>query len=101
MKSVIIYYSYNGNTRKVAQALKERLKINGEVDVFELNALDESDNFFGQCRRALRRERAKIEPTKYSLKQYDLLCFGSPVWAFRPAPAMNTCLDQARDIEDK
>lgn len=101
MRSLILYYSYSGNTKEVAAYLCEYLKQRGEVDVVPLRALDEADSFFRQCRRAFWRKRAKVEPVNCDLDSYDLICFGSPVWAFAPAPAMNSCLDQVQNAQGK
>jgi flavodoxin len=101
MRSVIVYYSYSGNTRKVAEVLAEALKEKGEIDIIELNALDESKSFLGQCRRAFARSRAKLAPVNFDLSNYELVYFGCPVWAFAPVPAMNTYLNQCIGIEDK
>ena len=101
MRSVIVYYSYSGNTRKVAEVLAEALKEKGEIDIIELNALDESKSFLGQCRRAFARSRAKLAPVNFDLSAYDLICIGTPVWAFAPTPTMNTYLDQCIGLENK
>lgn len=101
MKSAIIYYSYSGNTKKVAEALAEHIKQKGEAEVIELKAQDESASFFGQAARALWRKRAEIVPENFDLSKYDLVCLGTPVWAFGPAPAMNTYLDKCFGLENK
>ena len=101
MKSIIIYYSYSGNTRKVALVLAEYLREKTEAEIIELKSQDESRSFLGQCRRALFKQRAKIETANGNLSHYDLICLGSPVWAFGPAPAMNTYLDQCFGLENK
>jgi len=101
MRSLIVYYSYSGNTKKVAEHLCEYLGQRGQVDFTELSAQDESNSFFGRCRRAFTRQKAKIAPVNFDLSEYDLICFGSPVWAFAPVPAMNTYLDQAQQIQSK
>ena len=101
MKSAVIYYSYSGNTKKVAEALAEFLMAKGQADLIALTALDESDNFFVQCRRAFNSAKAKLEPTNFDLSGYDLVCFGTPVWAFGPAPAMNTYMDRCSGLKDK
>jgi len=101
MKSVIIYYSYSGNTRKVTEGLAGALKEKGPVDLIQLNALDEAKSFFSQCYRAFRHAKAQIQPVNLNLSEYDLICFGSPVWAFGPAPAMNTYLDKCFGVEGK
>lgn len=94
MRAAIIYYSYSGNTKKVAGVLTEALRQKGEVEEIELKGLDESGSFFGQAWRAFWHKKANIEESKLDLSAYDLVCFGTPVWAFGPAPAMNTYLDK-------
>ena len=101
MNSIIIYYSYSGNTRKVAEVLAEYLKQKGQAEIIELKAQDESASFFGQAARALWRKRAEIVPENFDLSKYDLICLGTPVWAFGPAPAMNTYLDKCSRVEGK
>ena len=101
MKSAIVYYSFSGNTRRAAEALAEYLRKTSEVDIMELKALDESSSFFKQALRALVRTKAKVEPVSFDLSKYDLVCIGTPVWAFGPAPAMNTYLSQCRGLKGK
>ena len=101
MKSVIIYYSYNGNTRQVAEVLSGLLSTKGQVDRLDLVSLDEPSSFLYQCRRAFSHVRSKIEEVNFDLSGYDLICLGTPVWAFAPAPAINTYLDKCSGIEGK
>ena len=101
MKSVVIYYSYSGNTQKVADILAKLLAEKGEVERIELVGLDEAKTFLGQAKRALFRKRAAIQPVSFDLSGYDLICFGTPVWAFAPAPAINTYLDKCFGLENK
>ena len=63
MKSIIIYNSFSGNTKKVAEILGENLKKSGEVELFELKDLDDNGNFFAQGRRAFKKEKAWIGST--------------------------------------
>ncbi|MDD5347814.1 MAG: flavodoxin [Candidatus Omnitrophica bacterium] len=101
MKSAIVYYSYSGNTREVAGILAEYLRAKAEVDIIELKAVDESANFFGQCKRAFWHKRAELEAVNIDLLKYDLVCIGTPVWAFGPAPAVNTYLDKCSGLCEK
>ncbi|RKY32228.1 MAG: hypothetical protein DRP74_03105 [Candidatus Omnitrophota bacterium] len=101
MKSIIVYYSHSGHTRKVAHILLEYLREKSDVELLELRAQDESDSFFGQAKRAFLKKRAKLERVNFDLAGYDLVCLGSPVWAFGPAPAMNTYLDKCFGLENK
>lgn len=70
MKSVIIYYSYSGNTKKVAELLREFLVQQGEVQQIELTGLDESKSFFVQAVRALSRKRAQIQSVSLDLSGF-------------------------------
>jgi len=101
MKSAIIYYSYTGNTKRAADVLAEHLKQKGQVEIIMLKGLDESGNFLMQSARALRHKRANIQDVNFNLSGHDLICFGTPVWAFGPAPSMNTYLDSCLGAEGK
>jgi flavodoxin len=101
MKSVIVYYSFSGNTRKAAEALKEYLEESSEVHMIELKATDESNSFFRQALRALVKTKANIEHVDTDLAGYDIVCIGSPVWAFGPAPAVNKYLKECNGLKGK
>jgi flavodoxin len=101
MKSLIVYYSFSGNTKKVAEVLAEHLRKKSEVDIIELKAPGESKSFFRQALRALVRTKAVTKTVDIDTNKYGLICIGSPVWAFGPAPAMNTFLAQCERLEEK
>jgi len=101
MRFAIIYYSYSGNTKKVAQELKKFLGQQGSVELIELKPKDEINSFLGQCNRAIFRKEAQIENTQFDLSGYDVICLGTPVWAFGPAPAMNAYLKKCFGVENK
>lgn len=101
MRSIIIYYSHTGNTKKVAEILAEYLQKKYEVKMLRLEALDESAVFFGQAARAFFHKKANISSIELVLSGYDLICLGTPVWAFGPAPAMNTYLEKCAGLENK
>ncbi|MCM8782976.1 MAG: hypothetical protein NC909_01065, partial [Candidatus Omnitrophica bacterium] len=100
MKSVIIYYSYSGNTRQVAGFLSEYLKQISQVEIKEVKA-KESNKFLIQALRALRKIKAPLPPINFDLSRYDIICVGTPVWAFGPAPAVNTFLENCFGLENK
>ena len=101
MKGIIVFYSYSGNTGKTAVLLREFLQGQGDVQLCELKPLDESRSFFGQASRAFWRSRSVLPEMDFNLGSYDMICMGTPVWAFGPAPAMNTYLDRCSGLEGK
>jgi ferredoxin len=64
MKSIVIYYSQSGNTKKIAQALQKGIT-----------------NQTGQCDIARVKE---IKPE--DLAKYDLIGIGAPTWSSCPSP---------------
>lgn len=101
MRSAIIYYSFSGNTKKVAEVLSEHLNEKGEAALIELKDFKETGRFFVQAARAFKHAKTLIPELNLDLSSYDIICFGSPVWAFAPAPAMNTYLDRCFGLGGK
>jgi flavodoxin len=101
MRSAIVYYSLTGNTAKVAEMLAQELGKKGEVEVLKLNPVDESTNFFKQGSRAFQKKKAQLGEIKTDLREFDLVCLGTPVWAFGPTPAMRAYLDSCSGLEGK
>jgi len=101
LKAIIVFYSFSGNTKAVAAILAGALREKGEVDTIELKPLDETSSFLGQCRRALKKVRAKLEDVNFDVSQYELICIGTPLWVFAPTPAVNTYLDNCTGIAGK
>ena len=102
MKSLVTFYSFSGHTDKVARIFKETLKNRGEVDVQRLRPSDEARNFFSQAKAAFTGRRARLgADVKYDVSSYDIVLIGSPVWAFRPTPAINTFLDKVTGLGGK
>jgi multimeric flavodoxin WrbA len=101
MKILIIYYSYHGNTKRVAEILDECLKQTYEVRILRLETLNESTSFFRQAARAFFHKKARLSFADFDLSGYDLICLGTPVWAFAPTPAINAYLDGCFGLEGK
>ena len=98
MNIAIVYYSYSGNTHKVAKTIEELLSQNNSVKCLRIEAPKESKNFFIQCLRALTRKKTEIVSTETNLSAYDLIIFGVPVWAREMPPAMRSYLEKATGL---
>jgi len=101
MNSLVVYYSFSGNTRQVARILQEYLAADGSCQLAELQPLDEPRSFFRRGQRAFWRRRAVLAPTVTDLAGFDQICLGTPVWAFGPAPAMTAYLDLCTGLAGK
>ncbi len=101
-KAAVFFYSYSGNTKKVASVLQKELSAQYQASTIEIKALDEPDSFFRQCVRALRKKEALIGgDIPVDVSEYDLIALGTPVWAFGMAPAMRTFMNKCSGFESR
>lgn len=81
MKTLIIYFSRTGTTRKVAENLKTKLN----ADIEEIK--DPTDRagvmgYFRCGRESVKKNSAPIENIQSDLKAYDLVIIGTPIWGW-------------------
>ncbi len=91
MKSLIVYYSRTGNTRFVAETIAAEIGADVE-EVVDLKKRSGPLGFLIGGKDALQGKETKISPTTKIPIDYELVIFGTPVWAGKPAPAINTYL---------
>ena len=99
MKSLVVYYTRNGNTRFVAETIAAEIG----ADIEEVVDLKKRSGIFGYLsggRDAKQGKETEIAPTKKSPADYDLIILGSPIWAGRNAPAITTYLKK-NDVSGK
>ena len=102
MKSAIIYYSFTGNTHRIACLFADILKNKDEETVLvRIRPLKEETTFLGQCKEAFLKKKPELYRTLLDLKDFDRVIIGSPVWAFNPAPAINTYIEQCGSLQGK
>ncbi|RDU22526.1 flavodoxin family protein [Anaerosacchariphilus polymeriproducens] len=92
MKVGIIVYSKTGNTLSVAERLKEKLIKKGcSVNLEQIETVNENPS-----------ESKNFELKNIpNIKDYDILFFGAPVWAFSLSGVMNAYLSQIPSLMGK
>lgn len=94
MRSLVVYYSLTGKTRLVAQAIAEALNTTlleiTETKTRKLGPFIYLVGGFG----AITNRGSKTNPVDVDLKQYERIFVGSPIWASRPVPAVNSFIYQ-------
>lgn len=101
MNKLVVYFSYTNHTRKIAEKIKENLN----CDILEIKTIvpyssdyqtvvDDEHN--GEVSNHL----PEIENINIDLNKYDEIIIGTPVWWYRPAPAIRTFLTQ-NDLSNK
>jgi len=94
MKTAIVFYSLSGNTQLLAESISETIN---PVKVIRIKVRNEIiDNKFTKYivggKQALFNAAPEIEPLNFDFSSINLLFLGTPIWAWRPAPAIRTFL---------
>lgn len=95
MKNLIIYYSYEGNCKEIANAIKE--EINADVLCIEPIKEKKTKSLFRFIWGGIEvymTKKPKLKPYNINIDEYDTIFIGSPVWFGTYAPAINTFLTE-------
>ncbi|MGM9538744.1 MAG: flavodoxin [Candidatus Onthomonas sp.] len=101
MKSIVIFYSYGGNTRRVAEQIGKALG----ADLAVIQTVKPYTGSYNDVVNQGQREvnsgfLPKLQPLNIDLTQYDTVILGTPVWWYTFSPAMNSFLHDA-DLSGK
>lgn len=101
MKTLVVYYSYEGNTKE----LVEYIQTIKDVDVLELKVVDEKPTtsmfrFVWGGMQVYMKKKPELVSYSVDLKQYDNIIIATPCWFGSYAPAINTFLSE-NTIQDK
>lgn len=100
-KKLIVFYSYTGNTKKIAESIQRKLN----CDILEIKPLEPYSTDYQtvvdeeQNNGSSNRKR-EIQPIDKDLTQYDEIIVGSPVWWYTIAPVIRTFLSE-NDLKGK
>lgn len=92
MKTLVMYYSYSGSTKALAQQTAQT----ENADIYEIKDLHRPGKFriFTEgAFRAMRMRIWPIQPLKIELSAYDNFILMCPIWAGHPAPQINSVLN--------
>jgi len=96
MKKLVVYYSYSGHTKKIAEALAQK----EAADIMEIEDVKRPMKLKAYTAGLLASIRGKTRPIKpltANMAEYDSLMLLAPVWADNPPPAFNSLLEQLPD----
>ena len=95
MRILLVYYSWTGNTRKLAQRITSRLKCDVE-EIYEKEKRKGKMNYLVGGFQALFGMKSRIEKPKRNPSDYDLVLLGGPVWNGRITPAVRSYLSDVK-----
>jgi flavodoxin len=100
MKTSIIYHSYSGITRGIAEKIQEgcggdliEVKVKKDYSTITAYSLG--------CYRAMKEECDPVEPESIDVSTSDLVVIGTPVWAFKATPAINAAIAALKGCDGK
>ncbi len=94
-RALVVYYSWTGHTRQIAEAIAAALGADIEP-IHELGQRTGWLGYLGSIWEALRSKPAPIASPKTNAAAYDLVVLGTPVWAGRMASPMRAYIAQER-----
>lgn len=91
--SLIVFYSWTGNTEVVAKEIQRLTK-------FDMQRIEETKNrelakIAGAAMGAVFGFKSKIKPMDFALEDYENIFLGAQVWAGKTPPAINSYLKKA------
>ena len=101
MCKLVVYFSYTNNTRKIANRIQEKLN----CDILEIKTvIPYSEDYQSVVDDEQNSEACnylpEIQDIGVDLSKYDEIILGTPVWWYRPVPAIRTFLKQ-NDLSGK
>ncbi len=92
MKSLVVFYSKTGITKKVAENIKEILNCDIE-EVVDLKKRSGILGFIISGRDAALEKLTEIKKLTKNISQYEHIIIGTPVWAGNITPAIRTFVE--------
>lgn len=93
MKTLILYYSYTGHTKRLAEALAA----SEPADIMEIKSVKRPWKlkvYTAGILATFRNKAWPIQPLDIDFSEYEKLILMSPVWANNPPPPVTAILDQ-------
>lgn len=93
MKTLVVYYSRTGNTRKAAESIAKHLNADIDEIIDKKNRTRKIIGWLIAGKDASQKKLTEIEYEK-NPDDYDLVIIGTPVWAWTMTPAIRTYLSK-------
>lgn len=95
MKSLVVFYSRTGTTKKVAIEIAHKLGAELE-EIIDLKDRKGAIGWLSGGKDAFKKNPTEIKKIEKNPKDYDLVVVGTPVWASTMAPAIRVYLSTAK-----
>ncbi len=94
-KIIVVYYSFEGNTKSIAAFLAKDLN----ADILEIKPIKELKSkgfgkYFWGGTQVIMGIKPELKPLSKNLDEYDTILVGTPIWAGTYAPPIKTLLEE-------
>jgi flavodoxin len=96
MKTLVVFYSRTGTTRKVGEEIVKMLGADIE-EIIDLKNRSGPIGWLGAGRDAMKKKVTDIKEIVKNPKDYDLVIIGTPNWGASIAPAVRTFLEKYKN----
>ncbi len=101
MNKLVVYFSYTGNTKMIANRIKKKIN----CDILEIKTVIPYSKDYETVVNDEQNSEAsnylpEIQDINIDLSKYDEIILGTPVWWYRPVPAIRTFLSKS-DLSGK
>ncbi len=93
MKTLVVYYSRSGSTKKIAEEISSKMN----CDIEEIIDNKNRKGIIGWLksgRDARSKNLTTIREMQKDLEKYDLIAIGTPIWAAFMVPAVRTFINE-------
>jgi len=97
MKTVIVYFSRAGHTRKVANALAEHLNAD-TAEITEQKKRNGMLGFIRSGRESMANKIPEIDPITANISDYDRVVIAAPIWAGNLSTPARAFLIKHKDL---
>lgn len=96
MKTIVIFYSRTGTTKKVAEMIAE--KIGAEIEEIK-DTVDRSGamGYMRSGRDAMKKRLTRLDPFLKNPADYDLVVIGTPIWGWNMSVPVRTFVTDQKD----
>jgi menaquinone-dependent protoporphyrinogen IX oxidase len=96
MKILVTYYSRTGTTKKVAEALSQRLG----AEIEEIKDTQDRSGVKGYLisgRDAMKKRLTTLQPVKFNPADFEQVIIGTPIWAWNLSAPVRTYLEEQKN----
>jgi len=102
MKTIIMYYSLKGSSKKEAEKTANQNMGAVLCEVTEKRKRNMFSAFIPGCPQSMNRKKSEINSIPYQMENYDKIILIAPIWGGFPAPAFNAMVEllpNGKDVE--